>query len=142
MLSEKSLYERLGGIYSIAAVVDHFAASLAEDPIAGKTSSNPYLKDWYANRSWRAPGFIVLTTLWVSEVAGGPHKYVSTIPNEDSLDLEPTHFDMKLTEEEFDAAGGVLDATLDYFNVPEQEKSEVLEAFTAHKDEVISGTIR
>lgn len=141
-LSEQSLYERLGGIYSIAAVVDHFAESLAEDPIAGKNSSNPFLKDWYENRSWRAPGFIVLTTLWVSEISGGPHKYVSTVPNEDSLDLEPTHFDMKLTEEEFDAAGGVLDATLDHFNVPEQEKTEVLNAFTAHKDEVISGTIR
>src|SRR5699024_3368441 len=105
-------------------------------------SSNPFLKDWYENRSWRAPGFILLTTLWVSEISGGPHKYVSTVPNEDSLDLEPTQFDMKLTEEEFDAAGGVLDATLDHLDVPEQEKTEVLHAFTAHKDEVISGTIR
>lgn len=141
-MSEKSLYERLGGIYSIAAVVDHFAKALAEDPIAGENSSNPFLKDWYANRREREAGFVVLTTLWVSEKAGGPYEYVSTVPNNDSLDLEPTHYDMKLTEEEFDAAGNVLANTLDHFNVPEKEKNEVLDATMAHKEEVISGTIK
>jgi len=141
-LSEKSLYERLGGIYSIAAVVEHFAKALAEDPVAGKNSSNPFLKDWYANRRDREAGFKVLTTLWVSEKAGGPYKYVSTVPNNNSLDLEPTHYDMKLTEEEFDAAGKVLANTLDHFDVPEKEKNEVLDAFIAHKNEVISGTIK
>lgn len=141
-MSEESLYERLGGIYNIAAVVDHFAKALAEDPVAGKNSSNSFLKDWHANRRWREPGFIVLTTLWVSEKAGGPYRYISTIPNDDSLDLEPTHYDMKLTEEEFDAAGKILANTLDHFDVPENEKNEVLDAFTAHKDEVISGTIK
>ena len=77
-MAEKTLYERLGGIYSIAAVVDHFATALAADPIAGEASDNPYLKDWYENRSWRAAGFKVLTTLWMAEKAGGPYKYVST----------------------------------------------------------------
>lgn len=141
-MSEKSLYERLGGIYHIAAVVNHFAKQLAEDPIAGKNSTNPFLKDWYASKSWREPGFIVLTTLWVSEKAGGPYEYVSTIPNEGSLDLEPTHYHMKLTVEEFNAAGKVLADTLEYFDVPEKEKNEVLDAFIAHKNEVISGTIK
>ena len=141
-MAEKSLYERLGGIYSIAAVVDHFADALAKDPVAGESSDNPYLKKWYENESWRAAGFKVLTTLWVSEKAGGPHHYVSTVPNDGSLDLEPTHYNMKLTEEEFDAAGKVLAETLDHFDVPEKEKNEVLDAFTAHKEEVISGTIK
>ncbi|MUV37837.1 hypothetical protein JNUCC1_01643 [Lentibacillus sp. JNUCC-1] len=141
-MSEKSLYERLGGIYNIAAVVNHFAEELSKDPIAGENTSNPFLKDWYANRKWREPGFVVLTTLWVSEKAGGPYEYVSTVPNDNSLDLEPTHYDMKLTAEEFDAAGKVLADTLDHFDVPEKEKNEVLGAFTAHKDEVISGTIK
>ena len=141
-MAEKSLYERLGGIYNIAAVVDHFADALANDPIAGKNSNNPYLKNWYANKSWRGAGFKVLTTLWVSEKAGGPYNYISTEPNQDSLDLEPTHYDMKLTEEEFDAAGKVLAETLDHFDVPDREQGEVLDAFTAHKKEVISGTIK
>lgn len=142
MAEEKSLYERLGGIYNIAAVVAHFAKELAKDPIAGENSENEYIRDWYANRRWREPGFIVLTTLWVSEAAGGPYEYVSTKPNDGPLDLEPTHYDMKLTEEEFDAAGNVLANTLDHFDVPEKEKNEVLNAFGAHKKEVISGTIQ
>ncbi|MCG5103237.1 group I truncated hemoglobin [Oceanobacillus alkalisoli] len=141
-MAEQSLYERLGGIYKIAAVVDHFGDALASDPIVGENSANSFLKDWYANKSWRGAGFKVLTTLWVSEKAGGPYHYVSTEPNQDSLDLEPTHYDMKLTEEEFDAAGQLLAETLDHFDVPDREKNEVLDAFMAHKNEVISGTIK
>ena len=139
-MAEKTLYERLGGIYNIAAVTDHFIDSLAEDPIVGKNTSNSYLKDWYENRMWRSPGFKVLNTLWVCEKAGGPYEYVSTIPNNESLDLEPTHVDMKLTDEEFEAAGKVLANSLDHFDVPEKERNEVLDAFIAHKDEVTSGT--
>lgn len=141
-MTEESLYERLGGIYSIAAVVEHFAKELAKDPIAGAESDNEFISDWYANRRWREPGFIVLTTLWVSEKAGGPYKYVSTQPNDGTLDLEPTHYQMKLTAEEFDAAGQVLADSLDHFDVPEKEKNEVLNAFVAHKEEAISGTIK
>jgi hemoglobin len=141
-MTEKSLYERLGGIYSIAAVVDHFGDALVKDPIVGENTANSYLKDWYVNHSWRGAGFKVLTTLWVCEKAGGPYRYISTEPNRDSLDLEPTHYDMKLTEEEFDTAGKLLAETLDQFDVPKREKDEVLDAFMEHKEEVISGTIK
>lgn len=141
-MAEKSLYERLGGIYNIAAVTDHFIDSLAEDPVVGENTSNPYLKDWYENKNWRSAGFKVLNTLWICEKAGGPYEYVSTIPNEESLDLEPTHFTMELTAEEFDAAGKVLENSLDHFDLPETEKNEVLDAFLAHKEEVISGSLK
>lgn len=113
---------------------------MTEDPITGKDSDNPYLKEWYADKSWRAAGFKVLTTLWVAEAAGGPYKYISTKPNDGGLDLEPTHFNMYLSDDVFEAAGRLLSETLDHFNVPEREKGEVLAAFQAHKDEVISGT--
>ena len=66
-MAEKSLYERLGGIYSIAAVTDHFVDSLTEDPLIGKDTDNPFLKDWYENRLWRAIGFKVLNTIWICE---------------------------------------------------------------------------
>lgn len=141
-MEEKSLYERLGGIYHIAAVTDHFIDSLAEDPVVGENTSNPYLKDWYENKNWRSAGFKVLNTLWICEKAGGPYEYVSTIPNEESLDLEPTHFTMELTAEEFDAAGKVLENSLDHFDLPNTEKNEVLDAFLAHKEEVISGSLK
>jgi len=31
--TEKSLYERLGGVFAIAAVIDHFNDALVEDPV-------------------------------------------------------------------------------------------------------------
>lgn len=40
-MAEKSLYERLGGIYSIAAVTDHFVDSLTEEPLIGKKPTIP-----------------------------------------------------------------------------------------------------
>src|SRR5690625_3754441 len=141
-MSEKSLYVRLGGIYCIAAVTDHFIDSLADDPLLGTNTSNAYLKNWYENENWKSPVLKVLNTIWVCEIPGGSEKYVSTVLIADCLDLEPTHFDMKLTSEEFDAAGEVLANSLDHFDVPEREKNEVLEAFIAHKEEVISGTIK
>jgi hypothetical protein len=38
--TEKSLYERLGGVFAIAAVVDHFSDAVVQNPIVGKTSQN------------------------------------------------------------------------------------------------------
>lgn len=44
---QKTLYERLGGVYSIAAVVDHFSDALVENPVVGKDSQNEFLSDWH-----------------------------------------------------------------------------------------------
>ena len=38
---EKSLYERLGGVFAIAAVVDHFSDAVVKNPIVGQKSKNP-----------------------------------------------------------------------------------------------------
>jgi hemoglobin len=45
--TEKSLYERLGGVFSIASVVDHFSDAVVQNPIVGKTSKNPFLREWH-----------------------------------------------------------------------------------------------
>ena len=44
---EKRLHERLGGAFTIAAVVDHFSDAVAQNPIVGKTSQNPALSEWH-----------------------------------------------------------------------------------------------
>jgi hemoglobin len=41
---EKSLYERLGGVFAIAAVVDHFSDALVKNPVVGQKSKNPQLR--------------------------------------------------------------------------------------------------
>ncbi len=46
-MTEKNLYERLGGVFAIAAVVDHFSDAVVQNPIVGKTSKNPALREWH-----------------------------------------------------------------------------------------------
>jgi hemoglobin len=40
-MNEPSLYERLGGAFAIAAVIDNFSDAVVRNPIAGNTSENP-----------------------------------------------------------------------------------------------------
>ena len=138
-MTEKSLYERLGGVFAIAAVVDHFSDAVVENPIAGKTSKNPALREWHTRNLGRLPGLKFMRTLWVCSVAGGPLHYTATKPGETEVGLEEAHRDLKISPDEFDAVADELARTLDFFKVPEREKGEVLGAFAAHKTEVTTG---
>ena len=71
-MTEKTLYERLGGVFPIAAVIDHFSDETVENPIVGQASENPALRDWHTNQLSRLPGLKFMRTLWVCNVAGGP----------------------------------------------------------------------
>jgi hemoglobin len=80
-----------------------------------------------------------MRTLWVCDISGGPQGYAATKPGSTTLGLEEAHRDLKISPDEFDEVAAELARTLDSFNVPEQEKGEVLAAFAAHKDEVTEG---
>jgi hemoglobin len=138
-MTEKSLYERLGGVFAIAAVVDHFSDAVVQNPIAGKTSKNPALREWHTQNLGRLPGLKFMRTLWVCAVAGGPLHYTATKPGETEVGLEEAHRDLKIAPEEFDAVAAELARTLDFLKVPAREKGEVLGAFAAHKNEVTTG---
>jgi hemoglobin len=136
---EKSLYERLGGVFVIAAVVDHFSDALVKNPIVGKKSKNPQLRKWHTKSLERLPGLKFMRTLWVCDVSGGPFKFIATKPGKTPLGLEEAHRDLKITSAEFDEVAAELGRTLDFFKVPKREKTEVLKAFAAHKGEVTAG---
>ena len=136
---QKSLYERLGGVFVIAAVVDHFSDALVENPIVGQTSQNPQLRQWHTKNLGRLPGLKFMRTLWVCNVSGGPFTYTATRPGKTPLGLEEAHRNLKISPAEFDEVAAELGRTLDFFKVPKPEKSEVLAAFAAHKDEVTAG---
>ena len=138
---EKSLYERLGGVFAIAAVVDHFSDDLVKNPIVGQESKNPQLREWHTKNLERLPGLKFMRTLWVCEVSGGPFKFTATKPGATSLGLEEAHRDLKISPAEFDEVAAELGRTLDFFKIPEKEKGEVLAAFAAHKDEVTAGYV-
>ena len=69
---EKSLYERLGGVFAIAAVVDHFSDAVVKNPIVGQKVQEPAAAGMAYQEFRKAARPQVHATLWVCDVSGGP----------------------------------------------------------------------
>ena len=76
--SAASLYDRLGGIYSIATVVDDFIDRIMVDE---RLNANPRVDE--AHHRVLPPGFKYLVTEMLAEAAGGPQRYTGR-PMEES----------------------------------------------------------
>ena len=137
--SQQSLYDRVGGIFPIAAAIDYFSDEIIKDPVAGAQSKNPQLREWSTMELDRLPGLKFMRTLWLAALAGGQFKYTPTRPGRTPFGLEEAHRNLRISPEEFDAVAVILSQTLDRFKVPDREKSEILGAFAAHKNEVTEG---
>src|SRR5215510_14402839 len=132
-MSEQSLYERLGGAYAIAAVVDYFSDQLLKNPKI--VNSNPELEEWHTEKfKERLPGLKFNRTLWVCTVSGGPYEYTAK-------NLHDAHFDLHIPPEVFDEVSAELGRALDHFKVPKREKEETLAAFDAQKSDVTAGSL-
>jgi hemoglobin len=128
-MSEPSLYERLGGIFAIAAVVDRFSDEIIKNP---KLNENPNLKAWNENEAaTRLPGLKFGRTQWVAALAGGPYEYTG-------LPLSEAHTRFHLTAEEFAEVGAEIVRALDHFGVPEKEKQELVDAYMTAMADVVS----
>ncbi len=138
-MGEESLYERLGGVFAIAAVVDRFSDALITNPKVGQQSENAHLREWSTDQLDRLPGLKFMRTLWVCNVAGGPFEYTATRPGATQVGLEEAHRPLEISPDEFDEVAAELARTLDAFGVPAREKEETLAAFAAHKGEVTEG---
>ena len=138
---DKSLYDRLGGVFAIAAVVDHFSDAVVKNPVVGQKSKNPRLKEWHTKNLTRLPGLKFQRTLWVCNVSGGPFQFTATKPGATPLGLEEAHRNLQISPAEFDEVAAELGRSLDFAKVPKREKAEVLAAFAAHKDEVTAGYV-
>ena len=131
-MAEQSLYERLGGMFAIAAVVDHFSDQLLKN--SKVVNANPELKEWHTETyPGRLPGLKFGRTLWVCAVVGGPFQYTAE-------SLRDAHFEFHIPPEVFDEVSAELGRSLDHFNVPEREKGEALAAFNAQKPDVTAGS--
>jgi len=134
-IPDKSLYERLGGVFAIAAVVDHFSDSVVKNPIVGQKSKNPQLREWHTKQLGRLPGLKFMRTLWVCNVSGGPFQFKATKPGTTPLGLEEAHRNLRISPAEFDEVAAELGRTLDFFKIPKRERGEVLAAFAAQTTE-------
>jgi hemoglobin len=130
-MAEPTLYERLGGIFAIAAVVDDFSDRLLKN--SKIVEANSELHEWHTEKyTSRLPGLKWLRTLWLASLAGGPFQYTGR-------ELRDAHFDLKISPAVFDEVTAELANALDDLKVPEREKGEVLAAFAGEKGEVTAG---
>ena len=140
---ENSLYERLGGVFAIAAVVDHFSDAVVKNPVVGQKSKNPQLREWHTKKFLeRLPGLKFMRTLWVCDVSGGPFKFTATKPGTTPLGLEEAHRHLRISPAEFDEVAAELGRTLDHFKVPKREKAEVLQPLLHTKARSLRATSR
>ncbi len=118
-MMNKSLYERLGGEAALKGVVDDVVARAAAD-----TRINAK----FAKTDISRLKFHLVKQLCA--VTGGPCKDITRTQ-------EKIHDNLKITSGEFDAFVEDLVATLDKFNVPAPEKTELLGILGSLKSKVV-----
>ncbi len=119
---QKPLYQRLGGHDALSAVTDDFL---------GRLSTDPQLKRFFVGHNKEGLARIrnhVVDFLCVA--TGGPCAYTGQ-------DMKTAHTGLGITEEDWSASVKHLVATLDKFQVPEKERTEVLGAISGLKGDIV-----
>ena len=110
---QPTLYERLGGIYNIACVVDDLIDRVMNDP---RLNANPAVNE--AHHKVPPPGFKYLVTKMVGWASGGPQKYTGR-------PIRESHEHLNITPKEREAFMDDFQQTLDKFSVPAAEQAEL-----------------
>lgn len=109
-----TLYERLGGVYAIAAVVDSLIDRVMDDP---RLNANPRVDE--AHHKVPKAGFKYLVTEQVCAATGGPQRYTGR-------SMADSHAHLQITKPEWDSFIDDVKITLASFNVPAAETAELL----------------
>lgn len=124
---EKSLYDRLGGAYSIAALVDDFIERLLVNDVL---NANPAIKE--ARDRVPKAGLKFRVTALVSQVTGGPEKYAGR-------SMKEAHAHLHITEAEWQAMVADFKKSLARFKVPEPEQKELIAIVESTKKDIVVG---
>ena len=112
-MEKPSLYDRLGGVYSIATVVDDLIDRVMVD---ARLNANPLVDE--AHHRVPPSGFKYLVTEMVCWATGGPQKYTGK-------SMVDSHQHLKITAQEWEAFLDDFRQTLDKFRVPAGEQAEL-----------------
>lgn len=123
--STASLYERLGGVYAIAAVVDAFIDRIMVNP---KLNANPLVDE--AHHRVPKAGFKYLVTELVCMATGGPQRYTGK-------SMAESHRHLKITAAEWEVFAQDFKAVLDQFKVPEREQQELFEIVGTTRGDIV-----
>ena len=120
-----SLYERLGGAYSIATVVDDFIERLL---VNATLNANPAISE--ARGRVPKAGLKFHVTALVCEVSGGPCKYTGRA-------MKESHQHLNITQAQWDAMVADFQRTLDKFKVPQTEQQELITIVGSTKSDIV-----
>ena len=120
-----TLYDRLGGIYNIATVIDDFIDRIMHDP---RLNANPRVDE--AHHRVAPAGFKYLVTEQLCDASGGPQKY-------SGRSMGDSHRHLMITEEEWEAFMDDLQQSLDKFAVPQPEQDEVKAIVESTKEAIV-----
>jgi truncated hemoglobin YjbI len=120
-----SLYERLGGVYAIAAVIDDLIDRVMDDP---RLNANPLVQE--AHHKVSRAGFKYLVTEQVCQATGGPQRYTGR-------SMYDSHAHLRITEPEWQAFLDDLSQTLDKFRVPPAERAEIVAIVESTKRDIV-----
>lgn len=123
---EKSLYDRLGGAYAIASVVDVLIEKLLVNDVL---NANPKIKE--ARDNVPKAGIKFHLTGLICSLAGGPESY-------SGRNMAESHAHLNINEKEWDAMVVDFVATLNEFNVPEKEQGELLALVVPTKSDIVT----
>ena len=111
--NQPTLYERLGGVYSIATVVDDFIDRVMSDP---RLNANPRVDE--AHHRVSPAGFKYYVAEMVCGATGGPQKYTGRT-------MKDSHQALMITAAEWQAFLDDFQQTMDKFGVPQTEQEEL-----------------
>ena len=123
--SKPSLYERLGGVYAIATVVDDFIDRIMDDP---RLNANPKVDEAH-HRVSRA-GFKYLVTEQVCWATGGPQQYTGR-------SMRDSHAHLDITPAEWEAFLDDFQQTLTRFGVSQAEQSELFAIVESTRGDIV-----
>lgn len=121
-----TLYERLGGVYAIATVVDDFIERLL---VNETLNANPAISEARA----RVPkaGLKYRVTSMVGQATGGPETY-------SGRSMKDAHSHLNITEAEWQVMLAEFKVTLDKFKVPDAEQGELFAIMESVKGDIVT----
>ena len=126
---DKGLFDRLGGFFGIAAVVNPFSDAILVNPVLNQ---NPALAEWNRTQApTRLPGLKFMRTMWVASMVGGPVKFTG-------LPLDRAHDRFDLTPAQFNEVGSEIVKALQAFNVAQADIDQLVCIYGTSMTDVVS----
>jgi hemoglobin len=131
VLERPSLYDRLGGVYNIATVIDDLIDRVMIDP---RLNANPRVDE--AHHRVSAAGFKYLVTEMVGWATGGPQQY-------SGRGMRDSHAHLMITPSEWESFMDDFRQSLAKFGVPPEEQQELIAIVeSTHGDIVIAADVK